>query len=146
MTDINPWEMDEDDPEAPWNRSPVEEMPEVIKPGQIQIKIWQTGFSGEPVLYNFVFTWHGGQEVTWFWDISSSNPGMSVMSSAPFSGTATWSENSDDVEITYSAADFGLDGEETLGDSAPCNAALDKPETWVDLAEQIAGLCESLLE
>lgn len=146
MTDVDPWDMDTDDPEAPWNRSPVEGMPEVIKPGRIDIEFWKTGFSDEPVVYDFRFTWDGGQAAEWSWDISTSNPGMSVMSSAPFYGTATWSDESDDVEITYSASDFGLEGDETFANAAPSQATLDKPTTWVDLAEQIAGFCEGLIE
>lgn len=146
MTDIDPWEMDEDDPEAPWNRSPAEGMPETIRPGQIDIEFWKTGFQGERVLYDFTFTWDGGQEAEWSWDISTSNPGMSVMSSAPFYGTAKWDNGSSDVEITYSAAEFGLDDEETFRNLAPDDAALDKAQTWVDLAELIAGYCDGLIE
>lgn len=143
---IDPWEMDEDDPAAPWNRSPVEGMPETITPGQINIEFWKIGFQDEHVVYDFTFTWDGGQEAEWIWDISMSNPDMSVMSSAPFYGTATWSDASQDVEITYSAPDFGEEGEETFANAAPDNAALDKPQTWVDLAEQIAGYCDELIQ
>lgn len=101
-------------------------MPETITPGQIDIEFWKVGFQDERVLYEFTFTWDGGQEAEWSWDISMSNPDMSVMSSAPFYGNATWSDASQDVEITYSAADFGEEGEETFGNAAPDNAALDK--------------------
>ena len=146
MTDIDPWEMDEDDPEAPWNKDPVEGMPDVIVPGPIAIEFWKIGFQDEHVVYDFFFTWGGGQEAEWSWDISISNPGMSVMSSAPFYGTAKWADGSDDVEITYSAAEFGEQGEETLGNAAPDSAALDKPQTWVDLAERIADYCDGLIE
>ena len=34
-------------------------------------------------------------------------------------GTATWSDDSDDLEITYTAADFGVDGDENLANAAP---------------------------
>jgi hypothetical protein len=40
MTDIDPWEMDEDDPEAPWNKDPVAGMPETITPGRIKVQFW----------------------------------------------------------------------------------------------------------
>ena len=146
MTDIDPWEMDEDDPAAPWNRSPAEEMPETITPGQIDIEFWKTGFEGERVLYEFTFNWGGGQQAEWSWDISTSNPGMSVMSSAPFYGTAKWDDDSGDVEISYSAPDFGEEGDETFGNAAPDSSALAKPQTWVDLAERIADYCDGLIE
>lgn len=67
------------------------------------------------------------------------------MSSAPFYGTAAWSDDSDDVEITYSATDFGEEGEETLANAAPNRAALDTLQTWVDLAGEIAGFCDGLI-
>ena len=146
MTDVDPRNMDDDDPKAPWNRSPVEGMPETITPGQIAIEFWKISFQDEHVVYDFFFTWDGGQDVEWSWDISTSNPGISVMSSAPFYGTATWSDDSDDLEITYSAPDFGEEGDETLTNAAPNNAALDQPQTWVDLAERIAGYCDGLIE
>ncbi|WP_059015782.1 hypothetical protein [Mycobacterium sp. M26] len=84
MTDVDPWEMDDDDPDAPWNRNPAERMPETITPGQIHIEFWSIGFQDEHVVHDFTFTWDGELEAEWLWDISSSNPGMSVMSSAPF--------------------------------------------------------------
>lgn len=146
MTDIDPWEMDADDPKAPWNRDPVEGLPDTITPGQINIEFWKTGFEDEPVLYEFTFTWGGGNEAEWCWDISTSNPGMSVMSSAPFYGTATWSDGSSDVEITYSSPDFGEEGEETISGGSPTETTAAKPQTWVDLAGRIADYCDSLIQ
>ena len=134
--------MDDDDPDAPWNRSPVDGMPDTITPGRIAIEFWRNGFEGERVLYDFILTWNGGQDTEWFWDISAENPGMSVMSSAPFYGTANWADGSPDVDITYSAAEFDLEGEATLEDAAPDDDALDKPQTWVDLAYYCDGLIE----
>ena len=121
-------------------------MPEVISPGRIPIQFRRNGFDGEAVLYDFIFTWGGGNEADWFWDISPDNPGMSVMSSAPFGGTATWTPGSRYVEITYASSEFDFEGEETLLNAAPNHAALDKPQTWVDLADEIANYCYSLIE
>ena len=143
MTD--PFEMDDDDPEAPWNKDPVEGLPAVITPGQIAIEFWKRGYNDEQVLYDFFFHWHGGREAEWIYDISMSNPDMSVMSSAPFSGTASWTDGSF-VETTYFAGDFGLEGEETILDSAPKDDELSKPQTWVNLAGYIAGFCDELIQ
>jgi len=142
MTDV--YDMDADDPEAPWNRDPAENLPEVIKPGPIFIELWKTGFKGEPLVFNFEFTWSGGREAEWFYDISTSNPGMSVMSSAPFTGTASWKRGTA-VRITYDSPDFGLEGKETFPDSAPKDDALSKPGTWVNLAQSIASYCDGLV-
>ena len=76
---IDPWEMDTDDPAAPWNRDPVDRMSDVITPGRIAIEFWQNGFDDEQVAYDFIFSWDGGPQADWLWDISASNPGLSVM-------------------------------------------------------------------
>ncbi len=143
MTD--PFDMDDDDPEAPWNTDPVAGLPDVITPGQIAIEFWKRGYNDEPRLFDFFFHWDGGREAEWFYDISSSNPGLSVMSSAPFSGTASWKRGST-VRITYFAGDFGLEGKETFPNSAPKDDALSQPQTWVDLAADIAGFCDELIQ
>ncbi len=146
MLDIDPWSVDKDDPEAPWNRRPVEDMPETIRPGKIDILLWTIGVEVEPVAYEVTFTWHGGQAVDWCWDISDSNVGLSIMSSAPWYGTATWSDGCDAVEITYSADHFGLEGAVSLPNAAPNSQGLDQPQTWVDLAEKISNYCYGLIQ
>lgn len=142
MTDIDPWEMDEDDPEAPWNKDPVEGMPDVILPGRIKVQLWFYLGAEKPMAHDVIFTWGGGRAVDWFYDISDDNPGLSVMSSAPFTGEASWA-NGSDMEITYSASEFGRAGE--LRRAAPKDDALNSPQTWVSLAEYIAGHCNGLM-
>jgi len=134
--------MDIDDPAAPWNHKPVEFLPEVIAPGEIAIRFWEIREEYYPVAMDFSFTWDGGREAEWHYDISDINPGLSVGSSSPFSGEASWG-GGHDVEITYCAFDAGLAGVETLSGWAPHDDALSEPQTWVALAEEIAEFCDS---
>lgn len=142
-------EIDEDDPDddpnAPWNRDPVERLPSVIEPGRISMEFWNNDSNGNPVAYDFVFTWDGGRKANWYYDISMSNDGMSVMSSAPIGGTATW-EGGVDVHVTVQSGDFDLDEEVTLGGIAPKDDATSEPRTWVDLGYAIAGEADGFIE
>jgi hypothetical protein len=136
----------EDDPDAPWNRDPVDGLPAVIEPGQIAIEFWEKDrFSGEHVLYDFIFYWDGERKADWFYDISMKNPGLSPMSSAPIGGTATW-DNGVDVDLTVKSDDFDLDEESFLKDAAPKGDSIHAPRTWVDLASLIAGVADSFIE
>ena len=142
-------ELDEDDPDddpnAPWNRDPVERLPSVIEPGRISMEFWNNDYNGNPVAYDFVFTWDGGRKADWYYDISMSNDGMSVMSSAPIGGTATW-ENGADVEVTFKSDEFDLDEEMTLAGAAPKDDAVHSPRTWVILGRHIAGQADAFIE
>ena len=138
-------EIDEDDPDTPWNRDPVEGLPAVIEPGRISIKFWNDDFDGNQVGYDYIFTWDGGRTADWFYDISMDNEGMSVMSSAPIGGTASW-ENGVDVHVTVQSSDFDLDEEVTLGGIAPKDDATSEPRIWVDLGYAIAGEADGFIE
>lgn len=146
MVDAGTEEVDADDPDAWWNRDPVDSMPEVIVPGRVEMRMWKPGYGDDPVAYDFAFTWAGGQEADFYYDISMENDGLSPGSSAPFIGTAAWSASGGNVTLTYRASEFGLDGEEVLAQAAPDGDALDRPQTWADLAERIAGFCDQLIE
>ena len=135
----------EDDPNAPWNRDPVEGMPAVIEPGQIRMVFWNSDFDGDPVAYDFIFTWDGGRKADWYYDISMENDGLSVMSSAPIGGTATW-EDGVDVHVTVQSSDFDLNEEIVLNGMAPKEDATPEPRTWVDLGYAIAGEADGLIE
>jgi hypothetical protein len=134
----------DDDPDAPWNRDPAEDLPAVVEPGTIKIIFWKSDFDGPPVAYDFIFTWGGGREADWYYDISPENPGLSVMSSAPISGTAKWREGND-VEVEYSSTEFDLNDETTLVGLAPNDDELRDPRTWVKLGGFIAGLVDELI-
>jgi hypothetical protein len=139
-------EFDDDDPNAPWNRDPAEGLPAKIEPGRIAMEFWEKNrFNGNQVVYDFIFTWHGGRQAEWYYDISIANAGMSVMSSAPIGGTATW-ENGTDVEVTFKSDEFDLNEEMTLGGAAPKDDAVHSPRTWVDLGRYIAGEADALIE
>lgn len=135
----------EDDPNAPWNRDPVEGMPAVIEPGRIRMVFWNRYFDGNPVAYDFIFTWDGGRKADWYYDISMDNDGMSVMSSAPIRGTANW-ENGADVHITVQSSAFDLDEKVVLKGMAPQDGAASEPRTWVDLGYAIAGEADGFIE
>lgn len=141
-------ELDEDDPEddpnAPWNRDPVEDMPAVIEPGRIRMVFWNSDFDGNQVAYDFIFTWDGGRKADWYYDISMENDGMSVMSSAPIGGTATW-EDGVDVQVTVQSSDFDLDEEVVLKGMAPKEDEAHLPRTWVDLGYAIAGEADGFI-
>lgn len=142
-------QLDEDDPEedptAPWNRDPVEDMPAVIEPGRIPTVLWNSHFDGDPVAYDFIFTWDGGRKADWYYDISMENVGMSVMSSAPIGGAATW-EDGVDVYVTVQSSDFDLDEEVVLKGMAPQEDATREPRTWVDLGYAIAGEADGFIK
>ncbi len=135
---------DDDDPDAPWNRNPVEQMPTVIEPGRIGMRFWKSHYSGNQVAYDFIFTWGGGREAEWYYDIGMDNPGLSVMSSAPIRGTAKWKKG-DDVKVNYSSVEFGLNDKTTLKGVAPMDDALHLPRTWVDLGQEIASFVDGLI-
>lgn len=141
-------ELDEDDPDddpnAPWNRDPVEDMPAVIEPGRIRMVFWNSGFGEGSVAYDFIFTWDGGRKADWYYDISMENDGMSVMSSAPIGGTATW-EDGVDIHVTVQSSDFDLDEEAVLKGMAPKQDATREPRTWADLGYAIAGLADGFI-
>ncbi|MFM8856516.1 MAG: hypothetical protein ACKOI2_04805 [Actinomycetota bacterium] len=134
----------EDDPNAPWNRDPIEGMPAVIEPGQIRMVFWNSFFDGDPVAYDFIFTWDGGRKADWYYDISMQNDGLSVMSSAPIGGTASW-EDGVDVHVTVQSSDFDLDEEVVFKGMAPKEDATREPRTWVDLGYAIAGEADGFI-
>lgn len=136
--------LDEDDPNAPWHRDPVEGMPAVIEPGRIRMVFWNRYFDGDPVAYDFIFTWDGGRKADWFYDVSIENGGLSVMSSAPIGGTANW-ENGVDVHVTVQSSDFDLDEEVVLTGMAPKDDATHEPRTWADLGRAVAGRADGFI-
>ena len=134
----------EDDPNAPWNRDPVDRMPAVIEPGRIRMVFWNSSFDGDPVAYDFIFTWDGGRKADWYYDISMENDGMSVMSSAPIGGSANW-ENGVDVEVSIQSSDYYLDEEVVLKGMAPHDDATREPRTWAHLGRAIAGEADGFI-
>lgn len=105
---------------------------------------WNSFFDGDPVAYDFIFTWDGGRKADWYYDISMENDGMSVMSSAPIGGSANW-ENGVDVEVSIQSSDFDLDEEVVLKGMAPHDDATREPRTWAHLGRAIAGEADGFI-
>ena len=138
-------DMDYSRAEAVERYHPLNQLPDVIEPGQISLTLWPGNTA-----YEVTFTWDGGREAQWSHDISDANADLSPMSSAPVFGTATWL-NGRDLETTYSSGDFGIDGEDVIEGAAPTAGAEDPdqvmrdPQRWVDFAEMIHGYVWDLL-
>ncbi|MGV0734567.1 hypothetical protein, partial [Mycolicibacter sinensis] len=65
---------DDDDPNAPWNQSAVERLPEVITPGEVPIQFWhRLSDEAKPIAFDFVFSWGGEREADWSYGISPDN-------------------------------------------------------------------------
>ena len=105
---------------------------------------WNSSFDGDPVAYDFIFTWDGGRKADWYYDISMENDGMSVMSSAPIGGSANW-ENGVDVEVSIQSSDYYLDEEVVLKGMAPHDDATREPRTWAHLGRAIAGEADGFI-
>jgi hypothetical protein len=136
----------------PWDEDPADQLPEVITPGKFSLDLWHMNSWDDNYTANRVwFTWAGGREVEWVEDISPETPSLSVMSSAPTWGIASWA-NGIDVKTTYESSDFDLDGEEVLAGAAPTSDKPDSdegmrdPKNWVRLAEEIVGLVYSHID
>ncbi|GAA3709928.1 hypothetical protein [Gordonia hankookensis] len=135
----------------PWDADPVDQLPPVIEPGRISLTLWSAPYwTDEMMAWDVEFSWTGGREAEWYQDISMSTGGLSVMSSAPTHGTATW-ENGRDLHLTYSSAELDLDGEDVLKGAAPTAGPPDSdevmrsPQVWVKLAETVLGFVHGLM-
>ncbi|MFW0793311.1 hypothetical protein AAFP30_05825 [Gordonia sp. CPCC 205515] len=141
-----------DEPEVePWDADPVDQLPAVIVPGQFGLTLWAVPYwTDEMMAWDVVFTWAGGREVEWYEDISMRTGGLSVMSSAPVYGTASWADGRN-LELTYSSSDLGLEGEDVLQGGAPTvndpdsDDMMSSPQVWVDFAETIVGFVHGLM-
>lgn len=91
-----------------------DECPDAIAPGSFGFTFWRVDSDGNDIGTDVGFTWDGESEADWYQDISSKTEGLSVMSSSPVGGTLRW-PNGQDVEVTYSASDFDIEGETVLG-------------------------------
>lgn len=117
-----------------------DEKPNSIEPAASSIPFWRINGNGDEVGDDVVFTWEGGREVEWYEDISPKAEGLSVMSSAPFSGMARWVDG-DDVELTYSSSDFGIDGEDVLPGGVPITGSsnINDVDAWMGWPSRSCG-------
>jgi hypothetical protein len=128
----------------PWEIDPVEQLPDVIEAGTVALTIWSADYGGgaDPTAFDVTFYWPGGRNAEWYSDISGEMPGLSVMSSAPISGSVSWI-NGRDLSVTYQSNDLGLDGKAVLEGDAPTSATPDsddcmrEPNVWVEFAQRM---------
>lgn len=124
-----------------------DEVPDAIAPGSFGFTFWRLDDDGNDRGVDVGFTWDGESEAAWYQDISAKTEGLSVMSSSPIGGSLRWPDGQD-VEVTYSASDFDIQGEAVLGGYAPVSDGGDKRDVaaWMALAEELNSLANSLLE
>jgi hypothetical protein len=138
--------VDEDDPDYE-DEEPTtpDRIPELIEPGRMKFTFWSIDENGGEVGTDVILTWDGEQEVEWYEDISPETEGLSVMSSAPFRGTASW-PNGRDVAVTYSSSEFRMAGEDVLKKAAPISMSGDTRDVdeWTQFAQEIVELVEGL--
>lgn len=141
----------EDEQAAPWEEDPLNQLPAVVEPGRINLVLWSLHASDSMKAYDVHFIWDGGMAAQWYNDISSENEGLSVMSSAPISGTVTWG-GGDDLRVTYRSSDLGLYGESVLKGAAPTAgrsdyvAAMREPQVWIAFAETMLEFVFDLMD
>ncbi|MGV0795500.1 hypothetical protein ABQF26_00935, partial [Mycolicibacterium elephantis] len=102
----------------PWQVDPVEQLPDVVEPGPINLTLWSTALGGGPVAYDVSFNWDGRHLAEWREDISMVNDDLSFASSAPVWGVAAWPRGRD-VQLTYQWPDLGKLGYDKLTGVAP---------------------------
>lgn len=116
----------------PWQKDPADQLPEVIKRGQIKFTLWTDVLGGDQQAHDIAFKWDGRRTVEWFEDISAESGDLSPGSSSPTWGVASW-PNERDVLMTYTWADFGLKGYARLAEVAPPfgSKGVGDPHQWV---------------
>ena len=127
------------DDEDPWDEDPVKQLPDVIEAGSINVTLWTSALGGDPVAHDTSFTWDGQHTAEWWQDISSVNDGLSPASSSPARGIASWPDG-DDVLLTYTWDDLGMQGHDRLPGAAPTSGGPDgskDPQLWVDFADAL---------
>lgn len=120
----------------PWQEDPADQLPEIIEPGQIDLRLWAEGFGDQPSAFDVSFAWDGGQAASWYVDISMSS-GKSVMSSSPGNGVLAW-PNGKDVVYTFNWSDYSLEGHGVLTGMAPTsNRDASNPKYWIRLGYEL---------
>ncbi|TMS54801.1 hypothetical protein [Mycobacterium sp. DBP42] len=146
---IEPWQITRTDTAyevelEPWQKDPVDQLPEVIKPGRFGLSLWSvTPWDEDSHLESEVaLEWDGQTTVEWS---VLSGSGLSMMSDVSFTGIAAWPDGKN-VLVSYSG-DAGL-GFQRLPGAAPTaggpGGAKD-PQHWVEFANSLVGLTDELL-
>jgi hypothetical protein len=129
----------------PWQKDPVDQLPQVIEPGNINLSLWSPSpWHDEPLECAVSIDWDGKHTVEWS---VVSGMGMSMNSEVSFSGIASWPDG-ENVEVTYTR-DYSERGIDRLSSVAPTAGNPDgakDPQRWVQLASSLVDLMEGLLE
>ncbi len=121
----------------PWQEDPADGLPKVIESGAVNITLWTTAHGGDPVAHDVCFRWDGAHTADWIEDISIVNGGLSPASSSPVRGVLGWPDG-EDVVLTYTWSDLGLEGHARLAGLAPTNGgSAGDPAQWVRLADAL---------
>ncbi|MFI8775333.1 hypothetical protein ACIGKQ_24725 [Gordonia sp. NPDC062954] len=116
----------------PWQEDPADQLPNTVEAGAVNLTLWMDAWGGDPKAYDIDFIWDGDRTVEWYEDISLVND-LSPMSSSPTSGVLAWPDG-ENVVVTYTWSDLGLEGHDRLTGIAPTNGgAASDPAQWVRL-------------
>ncbi|MDX1878946.1 hypothetical protein SBE55_14095 [Mycolicibacterium sp. 141076] len=129
----------------PWQEDPLDQLPKVIEPGDINLRLWSsTQYDDEPVECAVWLHWGGTHTIEWS---VVSGIGMSMMSEVSFSGIAGWPDGKN-VELCYTR-DCNERGVDWLAGAAPTaqdpNGSKD-PRQWLALASSLVDLTDGLLD
>ncbi|WP_071289518.1 hypothetical protein [Mycolicibacterium llatzerense] len=131
--------------QAPWQQDPATQLPDVIAPGTVHLRLWSTpSWGDEPLEYEVSLNWDGSDTVAWR---VISGVGLSVMSDVYFCGVAGWPDG-ENVLLNYTR-DSSEMGVEQLDAAAPTNGDPDgatDPRRWIELANSLVDLTEKLLD
>ena len=129
----------------PWQEDPAVQLPSVIEPGRLDLRLWSTPpWGDESAECEVSLDWDGNYCVEWS---AVSGVGLSVMSDVSFHGVAGWPDGQN-IVLNYTR-DTGEKGTEWLSAVAPTNGKPDgatDPRQWVQLATALVDLTDRLLD
>ena len=129
----------------PWQKDPTDQLPQVIEPGRINLRLWSPSpYHDEPLECAVSLHWDGNYMVDWY---VVTGMGMSMMSEVSFGGVAGWPDGTN-IELNYTR-DSGERGIDRLSSVAPTAGNPDgakDPRRWVQLARSLVDLTEGLFE
>lgn len=134
----------EDDPE-PWQEDPAAQLPSVIEPGRLELRLWSTPTWGdEPLEYEVSLNWYGEYAVDWR---VITGVGLSVMSDVYFRGVAGWPDG-ENVLLNYTrdSREMGIERLDGVAPTSGDPADGTDPQRWVRFGNALVELTEQLLD
>jgi hypothetical protein len=121
-----------------------------VEPGDFEFTfMFRAEAEGDFVAFDISIIWDGGSHATWSLDISE-HEAISMASSAPIYGCASW-RNGDDLLLAYQSDDFlEVEGWARVPGAAPgCGhkdlaAALAESQTWIHFARTITAVVQEV--